>query len=402
MKRRRIDWLWIVVAVAAAAGLAYALWPQPLPVDLAEVTQGPMMLTVNEDGRTRVKERYVVAAPLAGQMPRIALDEGDPVEAGRTRLASIEPIDPALLDARTRSEAEARVRAAEAARDQAAANLERSREAHSLARRLLDRVVSLRERRAVAEEELDRAEHEERMLAHALSSAEFGLKVAEYELEVARAALVRVQPGTASADDEHQVLDLRSPINGKVLRVLQKSTTVVTPGMPLLELGDPRDLEVEIDVLSSDAARIEPGSRVLFERWGGDAPLEGRVRLVEPSGFTKVSALGVEEQRVNVIADFVGPPEQRAALGDAYRVEARIVIWETPSAVQVPAGALFRHGQQWAVYVAEEGRARLQPVSIGRHNGLAAEVLDGLAPGTHVILFPGDRIAEAARVTPRR
>jgi HlyD family secretion protein len=400
MKKRRIDWLWIVLAMAAAGGLVFALWPQAIDVDLAEVTRGPMLVTVNEDGKTRVRERYIVAAPLAGQMARIALDEGDSVDTGKTLLATIEPADPALLDARARSEAEARVKAAEAARDQAAADVEKAKEAHELARHTYERVAGLKRSGAVSQEDFDRAEHEERLRAQAVRSAEFALRVAEYELEVARAALIRVQPENGASGREG--LRLLAPVDGRVLRVHQESATVVAPGMPLIELGDPEDMEIVIDVLSSDAARIKPGDRVILEHWGGAKPLEARVRVVEPSGFTKVSSLGIEEQRVNVIADFTGPPDERAALGDEFRVEARIVVWESAAAVQVPLGALFRQGEEWATYVVDAGRAKFVTPKIGRNNGLVAEVLSGLAPGTRVILHPGDKVADGVRVAARR
>lgn len=399
MKKRRIDWLWVLLAIAVAAGAAYALWPRRVVVDVAAVTRGPLVVTVDEDGKTRVKERFIVTAPLSGQMLRMDLDEGDLVEAGQTLLASIEPVDPTLLDARTRSEAEARVRSAEAARHQAAAGVEEAREAHEIARHEFERIAPLVKTKAMTESEFDRAEHEERLRAQALRSAEFAQRVAEFELEVAQAALLRTRPG--QDHDAGERLELRSPITGRVLRVLQESATVVTPGLPLLELGDAHDMEIEVDVLSSDAAQIRPGARVILEQWGGPKPLEARVRLVEPSGFLKISSLGVEEQRVNVIADFVSPPGEREGLGDAYRVEARIVIWETPETTIVPAGCLFRSGGEWAIYVVENGRARLARVKVGRTSGTETEVLSGLAPGAAVILHPGDNVTEGTRVISR-
>jgi HlyD family secretion protein len=392
MKKRRIDWLWVLAAIAVAAGAAYVLWPRPVEVDLAEVTRGPLVVTIDEDGKTRVKERFIVTAPLAGQMLRIDLEEGDSVEAGKTLLASIEPVDPTLLDARTRSEAEARVRSTEAAREQAAARVEEAREAHAISKHEFDRIAALVKTKAVTESDYDRAEHEERMRAQSLRSAEFALRVAEFELEIAKAALIRTQPD--QDQDASQRMELRSPITGRVLRVLQESATVVMPGLPLLELGNAQDMEIEVDVLSSDAAQIRPGARMFLEHWGGEMPLEARVRLVEPSGFTKISSLGVEEQRVNVIADFVSPLLERKGLGDAYRVEARIVVWETPEATLVPAGCLFRRGKEWAVYVVENGRAHLTIVQIGHSNGVQTEVLDGLASGAQVVLHPGDKVTE--------
>jgi HlyD family secretion protein len=399
MKKRRIDWLWVLAAIAVAAGAAYVLWPRPVQVDLAEVTRGPLVVTIDEDGKTRVKERFIVTAPLAGQMLRIDLEEGDPVETGKTLLASIEPVDPTLLDARTRSEAEARVRSAEAAREQAAAEVEEAREAREIAKHEFERIAKLVKTKAVTESEYDRAEHEERLRAQSLRSAEFARRVAEFELDVAKAALLHTQPD--HNQDAGQRMELHSPITGRVLRVLQESATVVTPGLPLLELGDAQDMEIEVDVLSSDAARIRPGARMFLEHWGGEKPLEARVRLVEPSGFTKISSLGVEEQRVNVIADFVSPLTDREGLGDAYRVEARIVVWEKREAMLVPAGCLFRRGQEWAVYVVGNGRAHLTTVQVGRTNGVVTEVHSGLAPAAQIILHPGDKVNEGTWVQRR-
>jgi HlyD family secretion protein len=383
-----------------AAGAAYALWPRPLPVDLAAVTRGPLQVTVDEDGKTRLHERYIVSAPLAGQMARIDLRAGDAVEAGKTLLATIEPVDPSLLDDRTRSESEARVRAAEAAGQQASARIEEAREAHESANHEFERTKALRKSNAIPQAEYDRTEHEERRAAQSLRAAEFAFQVAQFELEMAKATLIRTRP-RGTNDNVPERLDLRSPVSGRVLRVYQESTRVVEPGLALIELGDPAEMEIEIDVLSSDGARIRPDAKVLLEHWGGEQPLEARVRLVEPSGFTKISALGVEEQRVNVIADFVGPPQSRVQLGDAYRVEARIVIWESTDVLKVPAGCLFRHGGKWAVYVHEGAWARLRHVEIGHNNGVEAEIVGGLQVGNRVVVHPSDRMADVTRVASR-
>jgi HlyD family secretion protein len=389
-----------LAAIAAAGVLAYALWPRPVPVDLAKVSRGPMQLTVDEDGKTRVQERFVVSAPLSGQLARIDLEAGDSVEAGKTLLATIAPVDPSLLDERTRSEAAARVRAAEAARDQAGARVEEAREAHEITRHEFERIRALRPTEAITQTEFDRAEHEERRASQALKSAVFAQQVANFELEVAKAALQRTQLG-GSGDQNTEQMEIRSPITGRVLRVIQESSTVVSPGLPLLELGDPSQMEVEVDVLSADAAMILPGARAWLEQWGGARPLEARVRLVEPSGFTKISALGVEEQRVNVIADFVGPVDQRAQLGDAFRVEARIVVWESDNALKVPAGSLFRQGSSWAVYLVEGRFVERREVKIGRNNGVEAEVLEGLKEGDRVVLHPSDKLRNGSYIVPR-
>lgn len=391
----------ILAACAVAAGAAYALWPRPIPVDLATVTRGPLQVTVDEDGKTRVHERYIVSAPLAGQMARIDREAGDAVAAGKTLLTTIEPVDPSLIDDRTRSEAEARVRAAEASGQQASARIEEAREAHASANHEFERAKALRKSQAVAQVEYDRTEHEERRTAQALRAAEFALQVAQFELEMAKATLIRTRPRGVNEQGPER-LELRSPVSGRVLRVFQESARVVEPGLAIIELGDPAEMEVEIDVLSSDAAKIRPGAKVLLEHWGGDQPLQARVRLVEPSGFTKISALGVEEQRVNVIADFVGSPESRGQLGDAYRVEARIVVWESADCLKVPSGCLFRSSDKWSVYVVHGTIAKLRTVEIGRNSGLEAQVLDGLQVGDQVLLHPSDKITDGRSIAPRK
>lgn len=388
----------VLVAVAGLALLAYALRPQATEVEVVAVTHGPMQLTVDEDGKTRVKERYIVSAPLSGQLGRVELHPGDIVESGKTVLATIQPTDPALLDARLLSEAESRVKASEAAKDQAIARLDAAREADHLAGDHFKRAQKLSGTKAISQAEYDNAEHQQRIAAVMLRAAEFGHRVATFELALAQAAFVRTRPN-ARDEGELQHLEIRSPVDGKVFRVVQESAAVVTPGRPLIEIGNTGELELEIDVLSADAAQIKPGARVLLEHWGGATPLEARIRLVEPSGFTKISALGVEEQRVNVIADFEEPAERLSSLGDAFRVEARIVIWETSDAIKVPSGALFRHDQKWAVFVVKNQRAALRTVNIGHNNGQEAEVLDGLLPEEKVVAYPSDHVRDGARVS---
>lgn len=393
----------VLVALAAAAGLGlvYAFLPGRVEVETQQVVRGLMRVTVDEDGKTRIKERYIVSAPLAGRLLRIVLDPGDPVVAGNTLVASIEPADPSLLDVRARAEAEARVKAAEAARLRALASLEKARQAHGLSEHDYARARRLLATGGVSREEYDRTEHQERMAAEELRAAQFAVQVAEFEREQARAALLRTQPSAPGASDPGR-FDIPSPIDGRVLQVFQESATVVTPGLRLLEVGDPADLEAVIDVLSDAAVKVRPGARVLLEHWGGARPLHGRVRLVEPAGFTKVSALGVEEQRVNVIVDFEDRPEERPTLGDAYRVVARIVVWEGADVLKVAEGALFRHAGGWAVYVLESGRARLRVVRTGQGNGLEAEVLEGLAAGDTVLVYPSDRVRDGTAVVSRR
>jgi len=400
MKLTRQRMLLLGLLLALLAGLVYAFMPRPVAVDVAPVTRGALQVTVNDDGRTRIKDRYIVSTPLAGRLHRVELKPGDAVEAGQTLLTAIEPSDPELLDPRTRAQAEARVRATETSRQQAIPLLERARTAWEFAQTDLERAKRLYQEKTLSHQELDNAEQKERTTAEELKAAQFAVQIADYELELARAALWRAQPGGAKDSDAWQ-FPILSPINGRVLRVFQESSTVVPTGARLIELGDPTVLEVEIDVLSVDAVKIKPGAKVFLEHWGGEAPLHGRVRLVEPSGFLKISALGVEEQRVNVIVDFTDPLEKRPTLGDAYRVEARIVVWESGDVLKIPVGALFREGEDWAVFVTVEGRAKLQRVTVGQRNDLEAEITQGLAAGAQVIMHPSDKVQDRGPIKVR-
>jgi HlyD family secretion protein len=400
MKTKKPKWSWIWVGLGVLALLWVALRPTTVLVDGAAATRGPLQVTVDEEGKTRIRERYIVAAPLAGRLQRVALKAGDAVEAGTTVLATIDAADPALLDPRAEAESEARVKAAAAIQEQTIPNLEAARARHELARKELERAKELLKDNVISQQEMDSAVAQERSAGEELKSAQFAEKIAAFELEQAQAALLRSRPGTAGDSAESQWV-IRAPVSGRVLRVLQESSVVVQPGTLLIELGDPADLEVEVDVLSADAMQIEPGAKVYLERWGGDQPLMGRVRLVEPAGFTKVSALGVEEQRVWVLVDFDAPPLPQRPLGDAYRVEARIVTWESDNALKVPSGALFRKGSDWAVFVLEKGKARLRKLQVGHNNGLEAEVLDGLTEGEQVIVHPGDQIRDGVSAQAR-
>lgn len=394
----------VLIAAIVVVGLGYAFWPQPVDVDLATVDRGSLQVTVDEDGKTRIREKYVVSAPLAGRLLRINMDAGDKVEAGKTLLATIEPRDPELLDARTIAQAEARVRAAEATLKKMEPMMEQVRAAQAFAEAELARARSAGS--AVSKSELENAEYENRRSSEEQRSTRIQEEIARFELEQAKAALLRTRPrenneGDSASNGNGWTFTIYSPINGQVLRVLQESAAVVTAGTPLLELGDALDLEAEIDVLSRDAVKIKPGAKVLFEHWGGDRDLLGRVRLVEPSGFTKISTLGVEEQRVNVIVDFVDPPESRTALGDGFRVEARVVIDEADDVLKVPTSALFRVGKESAVFKVVDDVVHEQFVKIGRQNGLEAEVLEGLANGDRVVIHPSDQIEDGVVVRQR-
>jgi len=393
-RRARRVWPWALGALFVVLVLA-GLWPRAVPAEIASVSRGDLVVTVNEEGMTRVKNRYVISSPVAGQLRRIVWKAGAEVEAGKTVLAMLETGGADLLDARGQAEAEARVRAAEANRGLTAANLERSRAAHALAEHDLTRIRELAGRGAVSHQDLDSAAMQEATLAQEVRAQGFALQVAEFEVQQARALLLRGQPG---GNTEQAPLIIFSPVSGRVLRVFQESERIVPGGMPLLEVGDPTDLELRIEVLSRDGVAIRPGARVSVEQWGGPAPLEARVRLVEPSAFTKISALGVEEQRVYVIADLVDPVEKRRTLGDSYRIEARIVVWEGHEVRRVPAGALFQRGAQWETFVVDGGRARLRQVQVGRTNGLDTEITGGLTEGERVVVYPGDNVTDGGRV----
>ena len=391
----RTKWvLGAVAAVALALGVVRAFTPAPLAVEVAAVTRGPLRVTVDEDGRTRVTDRFVVSAPLAGTLGRIELQPGDPVRHGDA-VARIVPLASPLLDPRSRAESEARVAAAVAVRRQAQTVLERAGAAAGQAAREAARERALLGAGATAVRAAEQAELAERMRREEVASAEFGVKVAASELELARAALRRLDAPSAAAGEQ---LVVRAPVDGRVLRLDQKSEGVVQPGAAIMELGDPAAIEAVVDVLTIDAVRIQPGVPVLIEEWGGDSVLLGHVHRVEPSAFTRVSALGVEEQRVNVIVHFEGPPGGWRALGDGFRVETRIVVWEDGDVLQVPAGAVFRQGEGWGVYVAAGGRARLRTIKLGRRNDTAVQVLGGLEPGDTVVLYPGDNVRDGQRI----
>jgi HlyD family secretion protein len=413
----------LLIAAAVVVGLVYAFMPQPVEVDLVEIGRGNLQVTVDEDGKTRIREKYVVSAPLNGRILRIGMDPGDEVKSGKTLLTMIEPRDPELLDARSVAEAEARVHAAKAKLRRAEPELERARHAQGMAEADVTRKRGARAQNAISQAELDDAEYIFRQRSEEMRSAKIAQEIAQFELQQAEAALIRSKPrsadeivptASASVDgngapskDAPPIevndwnLPIYSPIDGRVLRVFEESATVVTTGTRLVELGDPSDLEVEIDVLSRDAVKINPGDLVLLEHWGGVRPLKGRVRVVEPSGFTKISTLGVEEQRVYVIVDLVEPPVERRTLGDGFRVEARIVIDEAKDVLKVPTSALFRVEGKHTVFQVVNDVVRAQGVKIGRQNGLEAEILEGLSAGDKVVLHPSDRIEAGVKVRPR-
>ncbi len=399
MQLRRIVWYALLGAILVAA-LVYAFRPQPVPVDLAAIERGELTVTIDGDGQTRVREVYVVSAPVPGRVLRIERHVGDAVVANETLLATIQPGDPTFLDRRAQAQAEAAIKAAEAAFALAEAEQARALAELDFARAELNRAEQLAKRGNVSQRDLDRAKLELRTRNAALSTAKASIEMRRFELETARAALI--QPGEEGGEGDRQAccVEVYSPVDGRILRVIHESEGVVAAGAWLVELGDPHDLEIVVDLLSGDAVRIREGAEVTIEDWGG-VSLAGRVRRVEPYAFTKVSALGIEEQRVNVIVDFTDPQEKWQGLGHGYRVDAHILDWRGEDVLKLPLGALFRDGDSWAVFVAEDGVAKLRHIEIDHGNGREAEVLDGLAEGATVILHPGDRISDGVRVLSR-
>jgi HlyD family secretion protein len=387
----------LIAGALVLLALVWGFWPRPVMVETAVVERRHLQVTVEEEGRTRVKDRYVLYAPVAGYLRRIELEVGDTAEAGEP-LALLDPLRPAVLDPRARAEAEARVSGARSALARAESTVRHAQAEAELAAEEYRRREELLAGGLVSRSEFDQARSRMRALEALSRAAGSAVEVARYDLEAALASLRYSAVGGQDAPAE--TVPVRSPVAGRVLKLLQESAGVVPAGHPLLEVGDPGRLEVEVEVLSRDAVRILPGGRVLFERWGGAEILEGVVRIVEPTGFTKISALGVEEQRVLVIADLASPPEAWQRLGDGYRVEARFVVWEREDALTVPASALFRRDDGWAVFVVEHGRARFRAVRLGQGSGLFSEVLDGLSRGEEVIVHPDDSVDAGVRVRP--
>jgi HlyD family secretion protein len=391
---------WGTLVAIVLLGLAFAFSPRAVIVDMVTVDRGELVITVNDEGETRVHDVYVLSAPVAGHMRRIDLHAGDAVTALETIVAEIQPIDPAFLDPRSEAQARADLRAAQSARELAEAEVERARAELVFAEREHSRSVRLIKDGTISQRDLDTAERNKRMTTAALATAIAAFDVRSYELERARAALVSPSQTTAGSEDCDCVA-IRAPVHGRVLRILQQSEGVVAAGSPLIEIGNPRDLEIVVDLLSPDAVKVGPGQRVIIERWGGGAPLAGRVRLVEPFGYTKISALGIEEQRVNVVIDLTSDEGEWQRLAHGYQVDVRIVLWESDDTLIVPLLALFRDGSEWSVFVESDGRAELRKVEIGRRNSLDAEVLSGLEAGESVVLYPGGRVSSGVRIAER-
>ena len=391
--------IWSVIGASIIVMLAFLFRPRPEPVDLVTVARDALVVTVDEEGRTRVRDVFVVSAPIAGMMRRVLLEPGDPVVATESIVARIAPSDSAFLDPRGAALAEADVKAATSNLDLARAALDEARADTEFAETELDRGRALVASGTIAQREFDALLRSARAARARLETARAALQVRLFELERARAALIAPSTG---ADMNCCDIPITAPVDGRVLRVLRESAGVVEAGTPLIEIGDPDALEVVVELLSADAVRVRPGQDVLIEDWGGPVALAGTVRRVEPFGFEKVSSLGIEEQRVNVVIDFAGQPDDATRLGHGYRIVARIVLDRAEDALVVPATALFRHEGAWSVFAVREGRATTTPVAVGRRSNTAAEIVSGIEAGDRVIAFPSARIVDGTRVADRR
>ena len=393
MERRRFRRIAFtaVVTLGVLALLIYAFIPSPLSVEVSKVVRGPLRVTIDQEGETRAQDRFVMSSPIVGRLLRIDLDDGDAIKQGQV-IARIEPVP---LNQREREEVYARVEAAAAGLRQANAREAHAREDSEQARRERDRTEHLAKQGVISAQALEQAKNADVTAAEEYRAGQFSVQVAASELKIARAGLVSLESDRGSP---RPLVELRSPVTGRVLRVLEKSERVVPAGTPILTLGEPGKIEIVADVLSTDAVKIQSGAPVLLVGWGGEHPIRARVRLVEPYGFTKISALGVEEQRVNVISDLIDPP---GPLGDGYRVECQIVVWSGESVLKAPLSSVFRRGEGWSAFVVANGRARIRDIDISHRNDTEVEILKGLAEGEQVIVHPSNQTTDGVRVRGR-
>lgn len=407
-KRKYSRLVMTLATVAIVAGvLAAAFWPRPRLVDLDVARRGAMQVTINEEGRTRVQEPYVVSAPIAGELQRVTVHAGDKVLRGETVVAAMRPVNPSVLDVRTHEQARAAVTAAEAALRVARADLNAAIANRDFADSELARVRRLVDLEISSQVALERAEQANRVAQASFDTVEAAIAMREAELNNARAKLIGFNDqGLAGAltngGSYSPAINLKAPIDGTILKIIQQSETTLQAGAPILEIGDVEgDLEIVAELLSSDAVQVTPGDRVEIVNWGGGTELQGIVDRIDPYGYTKYSALGVEEQRVLTTIRFDGDGRNPGNLGHGYRVELRIVVWSTHDALIVPSSALFRHGGAWAVYGVADGHTRLREVAIGHNNGVEAEVLSGIEPGEQVVLYPSSGLSDGAYVAQR-
>ena len=391
--RRLLPWSFLGLVVLG--GLVWSFWPRAVPVEIAHVTRGPLRVEVSDEGRTRVREVYQVSAPVAGRLLRIEGHAGDAVVGGKTVVAHLMPSVPAFLDVRSRAQAETAVQSASAMRDLAATFEKRMTAELAFAVADLRRARQLATSGAISRANLERAELAHNVAVAQLATARAALRAKAFDLESAKALLI--DPTAPQAP--RASIPLRAPVSGRILRVLQESESVIGAGAPILQIGDPQKLEIAVPLISEEAVKVREGASATITDWGGPGILRAHVRRIEPSGFTKVSALGVEEQRVNILLDFADPPDRRAAISDGFRVIAHIVVWEKPDAVRVPASALFRNGAGWAVFAVRGARAVLTPVTVGRSSDSASEIIRGLGVGDQVIIHPSDRVHDGVKIT---
>lgn len=389
---------WLIISGAAALfiiAIAYGFLPKPVHVDVVKASRMPMMVTIEEEGRTRVKDRFVISSPVSGFMRRISFDVGDAVIKGQ-KVAEIEPLRSDALDPRSYASAQAAVSASEAALRAAEENASAALAEEEYAKANLDRTIKLLQAGYTSQDIMDKSQSDAKRANANRLAAESRVKVARSELDRARAALREFGAGTSVSMSNITIV--HSPVSGRILKIHKKSEGAVISGEPLVDIGNPNKLEVEIEVLSEYAVKIKQGMPVLFERWGGEQILSGKVRIVEPAGFTKISSLGVEEQRAFVIADIISMPESWQRLGDGYRVEARFIIWEGKDVLQVPASSIFRKGDKWALFSVKNNRAVERQVEIGQRTGLTVEILSGISEGDIVIAYPDESIKERTRI----
>lgn len=396
VSKKKIIWGFVGVAVVGLIGFSFV--PKPQLQDFAPVTIGMVQATIHGEGKSRIRETYIVYAPITGRLQRIPLEPGDEVVANETVVATLEPADPQFLDARAVAQAEARIKAAEAQHAMTVAG-ENSRKAELVfAERELKRAQDLKAKENISDRQLEAFQLSVDQARAALASATSSRLRADYELQVARAALI---PSSERANGVGCCIEILAPVSGRVLRLHHESQGVVTAGTQLLSVGDPADIEIVVDMLSLDAVKVTPGDKAFIDHWGGEK-LAAKVKLVEPSGFTKYSALGIEEQRVNVLLDINEPRENWTALGDGYRVEAFVVVDEALDVLSVPVASLFRQNEKWSLYKVVDGNAVLTFVEVGLRNELLAEIKNGLNEGDVVITHPSNTIADGTRVNARK
>ena len=391
---------WLIAASLLLFGLYYTFREQAYFVDVASVEEGPLQVSIAEEGETRVRDIFELSSPLMGRVLRLDVEAGDDVTAAETIVARIEPSDPTFLDLRSEEEARATVKTAEAMLTLANAQLNEAESELEFAFSELERARRLVDRKLVSQRELDQAKNNYKTKSASVKTALASIKARESELAKAKARLV-TPIEIQGSNKKCKCLSIFSPTTGKILRVLHESEGIIEPGDVLVEIGDTSDLEIVVDFLSIDAVRIKPGQRVMIEHWGGESSLNGVVQKVEPFGYTKVSSLGIEEQRVDVIIDLVDPREQWVSLGHGYQVEARIILWQDDNILKIPLTSLFRENKDWSVFVAEEGRATLKRVEIGKKNAFEAQVLSGVKKGEQVILHPSNQIENGVLIEER-